>query len=151
MIIEYNHCNIVLHDKQRKEQIVMTDENIVMKGNFMGDQHCEDTHSVEHVWLPMPHHHKESHWHGQESRQFMNYALPERRASNEQHNLSRLIFMLTQPTFIPMTNHPSLNYPQNIQEKIQRRSSVDAEQREDQINRAFEKHLNKLTNDIEED
>lgn len=157
--------NIVLQDKQRKNNIVMTDDNIVMKGDFFGGEHCEDTHTVEHVWLPMPHHHHHwGHWQhgGQESRQMLNYALPERRMS-EQQQLSRLILMLASqapPVQRPANAMPIIEYqsiekaspqPHNIQQKIQQRSGVDLASREERIDWAFEKHLNKVTNEIARD
>lgn len=158
-IQELVNCgNIVLQDKQRKNNIVMTDDNIVMKGNFFGDEHCEDTHTVEHVWLPMQHHEHWNHWQhgGQESRQLLQYALPERRMS-EQQQLSRLIFMLAgQPMPAMRPNVPSLpiiqyqsvekapqphNIQQKIQQKAQQRIGIEPANQEERINLAFEKIL----------
>lgn len=170
--VELVNCgNIVLQDKQRKNNIVMTDDNIVMKGDFFGGEHCEDTHTVEHVWLPMSHHHQEhwNHWQhgGQESRQLLNYALPERRMS-EQQQLSRLILVLAnQPPLMqrppdvrgmPIIQYQSVekapqphNIQQKIEQKIQQRSAVDLASQEERIDLAFEKHLNKVTNEIARD
>lgn len=152
------HCNIVLQDK-KQNHIVLTDNNIVLKGlDFFGDQHCEETHSVQHIWLPMTHQHKEIpyHWNGQESRHMMNYALPERRLSQNQ-NLNRMILMLTQPPSItPMMNRPMMNQPIMNQHLIdahqsfQNRqiSSDEMEIPDERINRAFEKQMNKLKDEI---
>lgn len=150
-------CNIVLQDRQQKNHIVLTDTNIVMKGDFFGDHQCEGQHEVEHVWLPMPPHKEPHHWNSnwQESRQLMNYALPERRQS-EQQNLNRLILMLTQrPTVVPLMNpfgnlanipHPT--HQPYIQTRAGSDESTDDEER---INQAFENQLNKLKNEIEKD
>ena len=168
MGIQVNCGNIVLQDKQRKH-IVMTDDNIVMKGNFFGDEHCEDTHTVEHVWLPMPHYHEHwNHWQhgGQESRQLLHFAPPERRMS-EQQQLSRLILMLAGQPMTPMGVQamPTIQYrsvekapqPHNIQQKKiqqnaqQRSGGGGLANQEERINLAFEQHLHKLTNEIARD
>ena len=56
------HGNIVLQDKKKSGHIVMTDDNIVWKGNLFDDHQCADTHTVEHVWAYPPHHHQQHHF-----------------------------------------------------------------------------------------
>lgn len=56
-------ANIVLQDQKKRGHIVMTDDNIVWKGNLFdqGDSDCAE-HTVEHVWAyPSQHHHQHNH------------------------------------------------------------------------------------------
>jgi hypothetical protein len=58
-------ANIVLQDQKKRGHIVMTDDNIVWKGNLFdqGDSECAE-HSVEHVWAYPPHQHHSAHYGG---------------------------------------------------------------------------------------
>lgn len=58
-------ANIVLQDQKKRGQLVMTDDNIVWKGNLFdhGDSECAE-HSVEHVWAFPPNHAHGAHYGG---------------------------------------------------------------------------------------